>query len=113
VTASESGQLQINGHDAYFYSNDSSVFHAGGLAASDDWSAFTRRGERTSDLWFPVFIYDHDEDGLPDDYDPDYQAIYFTEDGRYKLDVWPDDPEFTGPGQQFEAALFDTDGVDQ
>ena len=105
VTASESGQLQINGHDAYFYSNDSSVFHAGGLAASDDWSAFTRRGERTSDLWFPVFIYDHDEDGLPDDYDPDYQAIYFTEDGRYKLDVWPDDPDFSGPGQENSSAF--------
>ena len=98
VTASESGQLQINGHKAYFYNADTSVFHAGGLAVSDEWSGFTRRGERTSDLWFPVFIYDHDSDGLPDDYDPDYQAIYFTEDGRYKLDVWPDEPEFTGFG---------------
>jgi len=89
VTRSESGQLQINGHDAYFYSGDTSVFHAGGLAVSDSWSAFTRYGERTSDLWFPVFIYDHDEDGLPDDYDPDYQTIYFTEDGKYRGDVWP------------------------
>jgi hypothetical protein len=91
VTRSESGQLQINGHDAYFYSGDTSVFHAGGIAASDSWSAFTRYGERTSDLWFPVFIYDHDEDGLPDDYDPDYQTIYFTDDGKYKGDVWPGD----------------------
>ena len=105
VTASESGQLQINGHDAYFYSNDSSVFHAGGLAATDDWSGFTRRGERTSDLWFPVFIYDHDGDGLPDDYDPDYQAIYFTEDGRYKLDVWPGDEGFVAPGQENGSAF--------
>ena len=105
VTASESGQLQINGHDAYFYSNDSSVFHAGGFAASDNWSAFTRRGERTSDLWFPVFIYDHDNDGLPDDYDPDYQAIYFTEDGRYKLDVWPGDEGFVAPGQENGSAF--------
>jgi hypothetical protein len=91
VTRSESGQLQINAHDAYFYSGDTSVFHAGGIAASDSWSAFTRYGERTSDLWFPVFIYDHDEDGLPDDYDPDYQTIYFTDDGKYKGDVWPGD----------------------
>ena len=105
VSRSASGQLQINGHNAYFYSGDTSVFHAGGLAASDDWSAFTRYGERTSDLWFPVFIYDHDGDGLPDDYDPDYQAIYFTEDGRYKLDVWPDDPDFTGPGQEHSSAF--------
>ena len=89
VTRSASGQLQINGHDAYFYSGDNSVFHAGGLAASDSWSTFTRYGERTSDIWFPVFIYDHDEDGLPDDYDPDYQTIYFTDDGKYKVDVWP------------------------
>ena len=37
----------------------------------------------------PVSIYDHDKDGLPDDYDPDYQAIYFNADGTYKLDVWP------------------------
>ncbi len=93
VTRSASGQLQINGHDAYFYSGDTSVFHAGGLSASDSWSAFTRYGERTSDLWFPVFIYDHDEDGLPDDYDPDYQTIYFTDDGKYKGDVWPGFPE--------------------
>jgi hypothetical protein len=59
------------------------------LAASSHWSAFTQYGERTSDLWFPVSIYDHDKDGLPDDYDPDYQAIYFNADGTYKLDVWP------------------------
>jgi hypothetical protein len=105
VSRSASGQLKINEYDAYFYSGDSSVFHAGGLAVSDEWSAFTRYGERTSDLWFPVFIYDHDNDGLPDDYDPDYQAIYFTGDGRYKLDVWPDDEGFIVPGQQSETAF--------
>lgn len=110
ITHSESGQLQINGYDAYFYQGDISVFHAGGLAVSGEWSGFTRRGERTSDLWFPVFIYDHDDDGLPDDYDPDYQAIYFTEDGRYKLDVWPDDPAYTAPGQVATGRLFDSDG---
>ena len=89
VTASPSGGLLINGHVAYFYSGDTSIFHAGGLAHSSQWSAFTQFGERTSDLWFPVSIYDHDEDGLPDDYDPDYQAIYFDADGTYKLDTWP------------------------
>jgi hypothetical protein len=110
VTRSATGQLQINGHDAYFFTGDTSVFHAGGLAADDDWSGFTRRGERTHDLWFPVFIYDHDGDGLPDDYDPDYQSIYFTEDGRYKLDVWPEDENFTKPGQVITNQIFDTDG---
>ena len=109
VGIGESGQLTVNGHAAYFYRGDSSVFHVGGLAESEDWSAFTRRGERTSDLWFPVFIYDHDEDGLPDDYDPDYQSIFFTEDGRYKLDVWPDDPAFSATGQ-LEAKVVDIDG---
>jgi hypothetical protein len=89
VTESPSGGLLINGHAAYFYSDDTSIFHAGGLAAGSQWSAFTQYGERTSDLWFPVSIYDHDKDGLPDDYDPDYQAIYFNADGTYKLDVWP------------------------
>lgn len=105
ITPSATSQLQIDGHKAYFYIGDTSVLHAGGLAASDDWSAFTRRGERTSDLWFPVFIYDHDSDGLPDDYDPDYQAIYFTEDGRYKLDVWPGDDGFVALGQESETAF--------
>ncbi|MDC1329291.1 hypothetical protein N8291_08235 [Pseudomonadales bacterium] len=98
VTASESGQLQINGHKAYFYNADTSVFHAGGLAVSDEWSGFTRRGERTSDLWFPVFIYDHDSDGMPDDYDPDYQEIYFTEDGKYRWDRWPGAIDYKGFG---------------
>ena len=89
VTASTSGDLLINGYAAYFYSGDTSIFHAGGLAHSAQWSAFTQYGERTSDLWFPVSIYDHDQDGLPDDYDPDYQAIYFNADGTYKWDTWP------------------------
>ena len=88
VTRSPSGQLQVNGHDAYYFQADASVFHAGGLAHKD-WAAFTRYGERTSDLWFPVFIYDHDTDGLPDDYDPDYQRQYFDTAGRYLWDVWP------------------------
>jgi hypothetical protein len=105
VSRSTSGQLQVNGHDAYFYNGDSSMFHAGGLAASGDWSAFTRYGEPTHDLWFPVFIYDHDGDGLPDDYDPDYQSIYFTEGGRYKLDVWPSEPGFEGVGQEHSSAF--------
>ena len=105
VTSSEAGQLQINGHKVYFYTEDSSVFHAGGLAAGEGWSAFTRYGERTSDLWFPVFIYDHDSDGLPDDYDPDYQSIYFTEKGQYKLDVWPGDEGFKAPGQESQTAF--------
>lgn len=89
ITASPSGGLLINGHAAYFYSGDTSIFHVGGLDYSPDWAAFTQYGRRTSDLWFPVSVYDHDEDGLPDDYDPDYQAIYFNSDGTYKLDTWP------------------------
>ena len=109
VTRSESGQLQINGHDAYYYSGDESIFHAGGLAVSSNWSAFTRYGERTSDLWFPVFIYDHDSDGLPDDYDPDYLSVYFTDDGRYKLDVWPIDDGFEAPGQVSATAFSESE----
>ena len=53
----------------------------------------------TSNLWFPVFIYDHDGDGLPDDYDPDYQSIYFTEGGKYKEDGWPGSDGYSGSGQ--------------
>ena len=105
----------MNGHKAYYYSQDTSVHHAGGLAASKDWSAFTRRGELTSNLWFPVFIYDHDGDGLPDDYDPDYQSIYFTEDGKYKEDGWPGSAEYTGSGQTVSVLKpnddYDGDGV--
>ena len=99
LSSSATGQLVVNGHKAYYYSQDTSVHHAGGLAASKDWSAFTRRGELTSNLWFPVFIYDHDGDGLPDDYDPDYQDLFFTRDGRYKEDDWPGFAEYSGYGQ--------------
>ena len=99
LSSSATGQLVVNGHKAYYYSQDTSVHHSGGLAASKDWSAFTRRGELTSNLWFPVFIYDHDGDGLPDDYDPDYQDLFFTRDGRYKEDGWPGSAEYSGYGQ--------------
>ena len=74
---------------AYFYSNDTSTLHAGGLDTSENWSAFTGIGEPTSNLFFPVSIFDHDSDGLPDDYDPKYQELFFTHDGRYKWDEWP------------------------
>ena len=115
LSSSATGQLLVNGHKAYYYSQDTSVHHAGGLAASKDWSAFTRRGELTSNLWFPVFIYDHDGDGLPDDYDPDYQSIYFTEDGKYKEDGWPGSAEYTGSGQTVSVLKpnddYDGDGV--
>ena len=30
---------------------------------------------------------------MSDDYDPDYQTIYFMDDGKYKGDVWPGFPE--------------------
>ena len=99
LSSSATGQLVVNGHKAFYYSQDTSVHHSGGLAASKDWSAFTRRGELTSNLWFPVFIYDHDGDGLPDDYDPDYQDLFFTRDGRYKEDGWPGSAEYSGYGQ--------------
>jgi len=42
---------------------------------------------------------------LPDDYDPDYQSIYFTEKGQYKLDVWPGDEGFKAPGQESQTAF--------
>ena len=89
LSTSEDGQLKINGHLAYFYSNDTSTLHAGGLDTSENWSAFTRIGEPTSNLFFPVSIFDHDSDGLSDDYDPEYQELFFTHDGRYKWDEWP------------------------
>jgi hypothetical protein len=103
ATSSESGQLQINGHNAYFYAGDTSAFHAGGLAESADWAAFTRYGDRTSDLFFPVYIYDHDKDGLPDDYDKDF----LDRDADGIIDSRDDDDDNDGVTDDLDAFAYD------
>jgi hypothetical protein len=96
------GQLTINGHLAFFYVDDTSSAHAGGLSASSNWAAFTRKGDRTSDLFFPVAIYDHDNDGLPDDYDIDY--LDRDQDGI--LDVHDNDDDNDGIADDKDALPY-------
>ena len=99
--ASVEGQLTINGFKAYTYKGDISPFHVGGL--SEGWTTFTRYGDRSSDLFFNASVYDHDSDGIPDDYDLDY----LDRDGDGLLDV--DDPDDDNDGVPDDEDAFPYD----
>lgn len=59
-----------------------------------------------------MFIYVVDSDGLPDDYDPDCQTIFFTEDGRYKFDIWPEPGDNDNDGVPDVDDAFSLDGTE-
>jgi len=99
--ASVDGQLTINGNKAYTYKGDVSPFHVGGL--SEGWTTFTRYGDRSSDLFFIASVYDHDSDGIPDDYDLDY----LDRDGDGLLDI--DDPDDDNDGVPDDEDAFPYD----
>ena len=115
MSRDEKGQLLVNGYPAFTFDADETVFHAAGLNRSSDWAAFTRKGVPTNLLAHPVFIYDHDSDGIPDEYDD--QFLDRDQDGVFNHEDLDDDndgvidEEDAFPYDALESSDLDWDGI--